>query len=91
MNRKNFIELSRLKTLEERFIYLKTNGSIGIETFGNQRYLNQDFYLSQEWRSVRRKVIVRDNGNEMGLDRLSYIRFNYCSSYYTYNNRRYCK
>lgn len=91
MNRKNFIELSRLKTLEERFIYLKTNGSIGIETFGNQRYLNQDFYLSQEWRAVRRKVIVRDNGNEMGLDRLSYIQFNYCPSYYTYNNRRYCK
>lgn len=91
MNRKNFIELSRLKTLEERFIYLKTNGSIGIETFGTQRYLNQDFYLSQEWRTVRRKVIVRDNGNEMGLDRLSYIRFNYHTSYCAYNYRRYYK
>lgn len=91
MNRKNFIELSRLKTLEERFIYLKTNSSIGIETFGTQRYLNQDFYLSQEWRAVRRKVIVRDNGNEMGLDRISYIRFNHCSSYHTYKYRRYYK
>lgn len=64
---RTYTELSKLNTLEERFRYLMLKGHVGIETFGFDRYLNQVFYTSPEWQSVRRKVIVRDNGFEMGL------------------------
>ena len=64
---KSYTELSQLKTSEERFEYLKTHSNIGIETFGSDRYLNQMFYKSPEWRSVRNKVILRDNGCDLGI------------------------
>lgn len=64
---KSYTELSYLKTFEERFEYLKTHSNIGIETFGSDRYLNQMFYKSPEWRSVRNKVILRDNGCDLGI------------------------
>lgn len=66
--RRSYSELVKLKTFEERFEYLKLSGTIGESTFGGHRYLNQDLYTSDEWRRVRRDVIVRDNGMDLGID-----------------------
>lgn len=61
-------ELFRLKTFEDRYEYLKLGGSVGADTFGFDRYLNQRFYRSREWKSVRDQVIIRDNGCDLGID-----------------------
>lgn len=65
---RTYSELSELSTFEERFQYLRLDGSVGKETFGFDRYLNQVFYRSQKWKSVRDKVIIRDNGCDLGMD-----------------------
>ena len=65
---RTYRELSRLKTFDERFEYLKLNGFVGEETFGYDRYLNQMLYKSPEWRSLRRDIIIRDNGCDLGLE-----------------------
>lgn len=65
---RTYTELSQLETFMERFNYLKLEGVIGEDTFGFDRYLNQVFYTSQEWRHVRDIVIVRDNGNDLGVN-----------------------
>lgn len=65
---KSYTELSKLKTFEERFEYLKIGGQVGIETFGFDRYLNQTLYNSPEWRNVRAQVLIRDEGRDLGLD-----------------------
>ena len=65
---RTYTELSQLETFMERFNYLKLEGVIGEDTFGFDRYLNQVFYRSQEWRHVRDIVIVRDNGNDLGVN-----------------------
>lgn len=65
---KTYSELITFLTLSERFNYLRLQGSVGRETFGGHRYLNQKLYNSQEWRSFRARVIVRDMGCELGLD-----------------------
>lgn len=54
-----------IPSFEDRFEYLKMDGSVGIQTFGGHRYLNQKLYQSEEWRRVRRDVIVRDNGCDL--------------------------
>lgn len=73
MSIKTYSELILLLTFEERFRYLQLNGSVGKETFGFDRYLNQNFYRSAEWKRVRDKVIIRDNGCDLGIeDRLIY-------------------
>ena len=64
---KTYDELIKLKTREERIKYLQTNSRVGIDTFGFGRYLNQVFYRSKEWMSVRNKVIMRDNGCDLAL------------------------
>lgn len=64
---KTYSELIKLNTLEERYNYLKICSQIGIETFGNSRYLNQMFYNSSEWKTFRNRIILRDNGCELGL------------------------
>lgn len=64
---KTYSELSELKTFEERYEYLRLGGKVGEETFGFDRYLNQIFYNSEEWRSVRNFVISRDNGCDLGI------------------------
>ena len=61
-------ELFRLKPFEDRYEYLKLGGSVGADTFGFDRYLNQRFYRSREWKSVRDRVIIRDNGCDLGID-----------------------
>lgn len=68
MNIKRYSELILLPTFEERYKYLQLNGIIGDETFGFDRYINQMFYRSQEWKQVRDYVIVRDNGCDLGVE-----------------------
>ena len=64
---RTYSELIRLPTFEERFRYLKLDGLVGKDTFGFDRYLNQEFYRSKEWKEVRDFVIVRDNGCDLGM------------------------
>lgn len=65
---RTYAELSTLKTFRERYEYLRLDGTVGEETFGFDRYLNQIFYKSKEWEQVRNKVIIRDNGCDLGID-----------------------
>ena len=65
---RTYKELILLPTFDERFEYLKLDGNVGIETFGFDRYLNQAFYRSNEWKAIRDYVIVRDLGNDMAVD-----------------------
>lgn len=67
MNIKTYSELITLPTFIERFEYLKIGGTVGEETFGFDRYLNQTFYKTKEWLSVRNFVIVRDQGCDLGI------------------------
>lgn len=62
-----YSELIRLPTFEERYRYLRLDGSVGQETFGFDRYLNQAFYRSAEWRRIRDQVIIRDSGCDLGI------------------------
>ena len=64
---RSYKHLKRLPTFEERFDYLSLSGSVGRETFGFDRYINQSFYRSREWADVRGFVIVRDNGCDLGF------------------------
>ena len=68
MSIRTYSELITLPTFKERYEYLKLNGRVGEETFGFDRYLNQAFYKSEEWRAVRDYVIVRDNGCDLGIE-----------------------
>ena len=65
---KRYSALRRFETFEERYRYLSLGGSVGCETFGPNRWLNQDFYASAEWRRVRRDVILRDNSCDLGIE-----------------------
>ena len=67
-NIKTYSELITFPTFEERYRYLRIGGRVGEETFGFDRYLNQEFYRSKEWKSVRDFVIVRDNGCDLGIE-----------------------
>ena len=68
MNTRSYTELMKLKTFEERFEYLKLSAKVGIDTFGNDRYLNQVFYRSPEWKYFRRQMLMRDDGNDLGIE-----------------------
>lgn len=65
---KTYSELITLPTFEERFKYLELDGMVGDETFGFDRYLNQKFYRTSEWRKVRQEVILRDNGCDLAIE-----------------------
>lgn len=65
---RRYSELRRLRTFEDRFEYLSLKGSVGRSTFGFDRYLNQRFYTSREWRLVRNQVIARDEGLDLGVE-----------------------
>lgn len=65
---RTYEELITFSTFDERFKYLKLNESIGNETFGFDRWLNQVFYRSYEWRKIRREVIIRDCGYDLGCE-----------------------
>jgi hypothetical protein len=64
---RTYAELRRLETFEERYHYLKLGGNIGESTFGFDRWINQRFYKSQEWKNARNHVILRDNGCDLGI------------------------
>lgn len=68
MSIKTYSELITLPTFEERFRYLRLRGAVGEDTFGFDRYLNQTFYRSAEWKRVRDLVIIRDNGCDLALE-----------------------
>ena len=65
--KRTYSELVKLKTFEERFEYLKLSGAVGRDTFGFDRYLNQKFYRTPEWKKIRDYVIVRDCGCDLGI------------------------
>lgn len=65
---RTYSELITLPTFEERYQYLRLGGRVGEETFGFDRYLNQLFYKSDEWKALRDEIIVRDNGCDLGID-----------------------
>lgn len=66
-NIRTYSQMIKLPTFEERFEYLRLNGSVGVETFGYDRVYNQRFYSSVEWKRVRDEVIFRDNGCDLGI------------------------
>lgn len=68
MSVRTYSELILLPTFEERFEYLKLDGVVCESTFGFDRWLNQMFYKTKEWRAVRRQVILRDRGLDLGVD-----------------------
>lgn len=65
---RTYSELIRIPTFEERFQYLKIGGRVGEDTFGFERWLNQVFYKTDEWKSVRKRVIVRDLGCDLACE-----------------------
>ena len=65
---RSYDELMSLSTFKERFDYLKFNQEIGKETFGFDRFLNQEFYRSKEWKRTRRDAIVRDNACDLAVE-----------------------
>ena len=65
---RSYDELITIPTFEERYEYLKLNGRVGEETFGFDRWLNQKFYQSDEWKDIRRDVILRDAGCDLGIE-----------------------
>ena len=68
MNIRTYSELITMPSFEERYRYLKLYGVVGEETFGFDRYLNQLFYRSKEWKTIRNFVITRDNGCDLGME-----------------------
>lgn len=64
---RSYSELIQLPTFEERFAYLSIRGSVGCETFGFNRWINQRFYTSSAWRAARRDAIVRDGSCDLGI------------------------
>lgn len=64
---RRYSELRRIETFEDRYEYLMLRGSVGRSTFGFDRWLNQNFYRSWEWKKVRNDVIVRDYGCDLGV------------------------
>ncbi len=67
-NIRTYRELIRLPSFRDRYEYLKLSGQVGQETFGFERYLNQSFYHSSEWRPIRDRVIARDLGCDLGME-----------------------
>lgn len=65
---RTYHDLLKLQSFDDRFRYLKLSGVIGNETFGVERYLNQRFYQSSEWKHIRDLVIIRDNGYDLGIE-----------------------
>lgn len=68
MKIRTYTELSKLKTFDQRYDYLRLEGSVGRATFGFDRYLNQKFYTSREWQQARDRAIARDLGLDLGVE-----------------------
>ena len=68
MSTKSYSELLHVHGFVERFEYLALRGGVGHSTFGHDRWMNQAFYNSREWKQMRQFVIARDNGMDLGVD-----------------------
>ena len=68
MRVRTYSELRRLTSFQDRYDYLRLNGAVGQDTFGFDRYLNQRFYRSTEWKHIRHEVIARDMGCDLGVE-----------------------
>lgn len=68
MRSRSYSELCRIPTFAERYEYLKLGGEVGDSTFGFDRWINQQFYTSNQWRNVRQQVILRDRGCDLGIE-----------------------
>lgn len=68
MRIRSYSELRRFETFEDRYDYLALGGTVGRSTFGFDRYINQKFYTSRQWRDLRHEIIVRDNGCDLGIE-----------------------
>lgn len=68
MKIRSYSELRRIETFEERFDYLALKGVVGDSTFGFDRYINQRFYHSAQWKQIRHHVIARDLGCDLGIE-----------------------
>ena len=68
MSIRTYSELITIPTFEERFEYLQLKGSVGKDTFGYDRYLNQVLYRSPEWKRLRNQIIIRDGGCDLACD-----------------------
>ncbi len=64
---RTYSQLKSLSTFAERYEYLQLNGAVGQMTFGFERYMNQQFYRSKEWKDIRHVVIARDEGCDLGI------------------------
>lgn len=67
MRTRTYRELRRIDDFEDRFAYLSLAGEVGKATYGFDRWINQQFYRSREWRQVRDFVILRDDGCDLGV------------------------
>lgn len=65
---RTYRQLRSYTTIEERYEYLRLRGEVAARTFGSERWINQNFYRSREWKSVREQVIIRDNGCDLGVE-----------------------
>lgn len=65
---KSYAELIRIPTYEDRIEYLRLHGSVGEDTFGFDRYMNQMLYRSREWKLLRQQIIMRDKACDLGVD-----------------------
>ena len=65
---RTYSELIQLPTFEERYEYLRLDGQVGVDTFGFDRWLNQVYYHSREWKRIRDEIFVRDNGCDLGVE-----------------------
>lgn len=65
---RSYTDLQFIDSFEERYRYLALRGTVGDSTFGFDRYINQQFYTSAQWRQLRNHVIVRDNGCDLGIE-----------------------
>lgn len=68
MSIRTYSELITIPTFEERYKYLQLKSSVGKDTFGYDRYLNQLFYQTIEWKRLRRDLIIRDCGCDLGVE-----------------------
>lgn len=65
---RSYSDIIQVHTFEERFRYLSLKGAVGVDTFGFDRYINQQFYASRQWKQIRNHVIARDNGCDLGIE-----------------------
>lgn len=68
MSKRCYSDLLKLSSFDERYNYLKITSGVGYKTFGEARYLNQALYSSEKWRKIRRAVILRDKGCDLGIE-----------------------